>query len=260
MTKSVVIRGYPGAVKTLFMLYITLYGISKRCIQMAQQGCAIIHSSSSSSYQTAFVSRWHAHSSAVVFYTLHIGQRDIILCPLIIYRLLLYTRYACSVPRVLLYFPSFTILPHSLPPLPLPLPAPPPYQYPPVITTASLIAPPGALSNPSHRYNSDCVAMYCATMFGCRLMYSSIIKNPASSRAVAAEVYVHLPYGVLRGRRPVRCLATWDWNLPRALPMRGVNTQVSDMKSSTACTMALKKKPGNHGVNPSTSDRSRSEV
>ena len=51
--------------------------------------------------------------------------------------------------------------------------------------------------------------MYCATVFWRRLMYSSIVKNPASSRAVADEVYVNFPFDVLCGRRPISRLATW---------------------------------------------------
>ena len=38
---------------------------------------------------------------------------------------------------------------------------------------------------------------------------------------------------------------------PRALPMQGVTTQVSDPKSSTACTTSLKKKPDIRGAAPS---------
>ena len=51
--------------------------------------------------------------------------------------------------------------------------------------------------------------MYCATMFWFLLVYSSIVKNPTSSRDVAAEVYVHFLSGVLHGSRPVSRLATW---------------------------------------------------
>ena len=73
-------------------------------------------------------------------------------------------------------------------------------------------------------------------------MYSSIVWNPASSLAVADEVYHHL-MSVLRHRsRPVICRATWSWNPPRALPMQGVTNQVSEQKSNTACTTAFKKK------------------
>ena len=87
-------------------------------------------------------------------------------------------------------------------------------------------------------------------MFWRCLMYSSIVKNPASSRAVASEVYIHFPSGVLCGSRPVSRLANWAWKLSRALPMWGVTTQVSDLKSSTYCTIALKKKSDTHGAAP----------
>ena len=56
---------------------------------------------------------------------------------------------------------------------------------------------PGALSEPSHSSNSDRVAMYYATMFCRRRMYSSIVKNPASSLAVSVEVCVHFLSSVL---------------------------------------------------------------
>ena len=68
---------------------------------------------------------------------------------------------------------------------------------------------PGALSDPSHRSNIDCVAIYCATVLWSHLVYSSIVKNPVSSRAVAAEVYIHLPSVVLHMSLPVIRLATW---------------------------------------------------
>ena len=93
---------------------------------------------------------------------------------------------------------------------------------------------PGAISDPSHRSNSDRVVMYYATVFCRRLIYSSIVKNPASSLAAVAEVYLHLPSGVLRGSRPVSRLSTWAWNPSRAFPIQGMITQVSDPKSSTA--------------------------
>ena len=51
--------------------------------------------------------------------------------------------------------------------------------------------------------------MYCATMLWKRLMYSSTTKTPASSRAIAAEVYFHFPFGVLRRSCTVSRLATW---------------------------------------------------
>ena len=150
------------------------------------------------------MSQWHAHSRAVVFHTLHRGQRDARLCPLISYRSLLCTCYGCSVPRVLLYLPSFTLLLHPLPPPLIPRQIKPPCSHQGIPTRAT-----GALSNPSQRSNSDCVVSYRDTMFWIRLMYSSIVKNPAYSRAIAAEVYVHFPPSVLRRSRPVSCLDTW---------------------------------------------------
>ena len=81
-------------------------------------------------------------------------------------------------------------------------------------------------------------------------MYSSIVWNPASSLAVADEVYHHL-MSVLRHRsRPVIYSATWSWNPPRALPMRGVTNMVSDPKINTACTTALKKNLDTRGYAP----------
>ena len=69
----------------------------------------------------------------------------------------------------------------------------------------------GSLSDPSHRSNIDRVAMYCATVFWRLLMYSSIVKNPASYLAIAsAEVYLHFLSGVLRRSFPVSRLATWS--------------------------------------------------
>ena len=67
---------------------------------------------------------------------------------------------------------------------------------------------PGALSNSSHRSNSDCVVIYCATVFWRRQMYSSIVKNPASSLAIVAKFYVHFLPGVLGGIRSVNCITT----------------------------------------------------
>ena len=72
-------------------------------------------------------------------------------------------------------------------------------------------------------------------------MYSYIVKKPASSRAAAAEVYLHVSYVVLHGKCLVSYLATWVWNPLRAVPMQGVTIQVSDQKIITACITDLKK-------------------
>ena len=86
----------------------------------------------------------------------------------------------------------------------------------------------------------------------CRcLIYSSIVNNTASSLAAAAEVYLHLPSDVLFEIYTVRHLSTWVWKPTRDLPMRGVTTQVSALKSSKAWTTALKKKPDTCGAAPS---------
>ena len=67
---------------------------------------------------------------------------------------------------------------------------------------------PVALSNPSHGYNSDHVAIYCTTVFWRHLTYSSIVKKPAASLAADTEVYFHVPSVVFRGSCPVSRLAT----------------------------------------------------
>ena len=97
----------------------------------------------SASYSSRPVSvyQWHAHIRAVVFHSLHRSQRDTRLCTLIMYSFLLCTIYCCSVPIVLLYLPSFTLLSRLLPPPLLPLPMSLPDQFPPIPATASLIAP-----------------------------------------------------------------------------------------------------------------------
>ena len=46
-------------------------------------------------------------------------------------------------------------------------------------------------------------------MFWQRLMYSSTTKTPASSPAIAAEVYFHFPFGVLLSNCPISRLAIW---------------------------------------------------
>ena len=92
--------------------------------------------------------------------------------------------------------------------------------------------------------------MYCVTVFWSHLMYSSIINNPASSLAVAVKVYFHFPSGVLCWSCLVIRLTTWSRNPPTALPMQGVTTQVSNPKSSTAYTTALKNNPDTCGAAP----------
>ena len=68
---------------------------------------------------------------------------------------------------------------------------------------------PRDLSDPSHRSNSDRVAMYCATVFCRRLIYSSIVNNTASSLDATVEVYLHLLSGVFRRSRTVKNITIW---------------------------------------------------
>ena len=91
---------------------------------------------------------------------------------------------------------------------------------------------PNVLFNLSHRYIIDYVAMYCATVLCHRLMYCSIICNPASSLAIDAELYSHFLSVFCCLIRPVRRCATWSWKSPITLPIRGVTTQVSDPNRS----------------------------
>ena len=95
--------------------------------------------------------------------------------------------------------------------------------------------------------------MYCVTVLCCRQIYSSIVWNPASYLAAtaAAKVYSHFPSVLFCGICPISCRFTWSWNPPRDIPMRGMTKQVSDPKSNTACTTALKKNPDTHGSDPS---------
>ena len=127
-------------------------------------------------------------SRAVVIYTLHRGQRDTRLYPLISYRSLL-----CTLTSAPSWEFLFTYLRHYSSP------------FLPVVAAAASCAParsfptfshhcipnhaPGALSDPSHRSNSGRVAMYCATIFYHLLMYSPIVKNHASLLSVTATVY-----------------------------------------------------------------------
>ena len=123
----------------------------------------------SSSSLPASVSQWHMHSRAVVFHTLYRGQIDTRLCPLINYILLCCT-LTFSLPRE----SSFTSLRHSY------------TSAPSDVASATSCAPtrsitacshhcipnhdPGSLSNPLHRSNSDCIAMFCTTVFCRRLI------------------------------------------------------------------------------------------
>ena len=51
--------------------------------------------------------------------------------------------------------------------------------------------------------------MYCANVFYCYRMYSSIIWNPTSSLAAATKAYFNFPSGFCYRIRPVIRLVTW---------------------------------------------------
>ena len=61
--------------------------------------------SSYSSYWPASVYRWYAHIRAVLIHTLHRGQRDTILCPLLVNYATLYFSLLLSQSRILSFFP-----------------------------------------------------------------------------------------------------------------------------------------------------------
>ena len=110
---------------------------------------------------------------------------------------------------------------------------------------------PGAFSEPSHRSNSYRVAIYCATVFWSRLMYSSIVKNPASSCDVSPRsISTSFPVSYT-GAVPSAVSPPGPEIPPGPCPCGGVTTQVSDLKSSTTFTTALKNNPDNHGAAPS---------
>ena len=93
--------------------------------------------------------------------------------------------------------------------------------------------------------------MYFATVFFHCLMYSSIIRNPTSSLAVAADVYYHFPSVFHRRSHPISRRTTCSWNPPRNIPMQGMTIQIYAPNISTACTMDLNKNPDTRGSAPS---------
>ena len=140
--------------------------------------------------------------------TLHRGQRDTRLCPLISY---------ISLRCTLTFSPPqdsyFTSLRHSSLPSPSSVAAAASRAPAKSIITCSRhhipTRAPGALSGPSHISKSDRVAMYCATVFCHRLIYPPIVKNIASSLAATDKVYLHVLASVLRSSRLISRLYTW---------------------------------------------------
>ena len=171
----------------------------------------IFISSSPSSSRLASVFQWHAHNTAVVFHTLHKGQRDTRLCSLISYRSL-----CCTLTFALSRKSSIILSPSLFSPVPFHHCR---FRFLQPRQVNSHLFPQlhpysrhGALSHPSRKSNSYRVAMYCVTVLWRRLIYYSIVKNPASSLSVIEKVYLHFLSDVLHGSRPVSCLDTWVLN------------------------------------------------
>ena len=142
----------------------------------------------SSSSGLEVVSWCHANSRAVVFYTLHRGQGDTRLFPIISYRSL-----RCTLTFVLTWESSVTFLGHSSPWSPSAVAAAasrtPAISIPTCSRQRIPTCSPGSLYNPSHRSKSDHVTIHYATVFCRCLIYSYIVKNTASSLATADKVY-----------------------------------------------------------------------
>ena len=122
-----------------------------------------------SSSRLVSLSLWNAYSREMVFHTLYRGQIDTRLYPLSSYRSLRCT-LTFSPPQE----SSFTSIRHSSSPSPSAVAATssrtPTRSIPTCSHHCIPTRSPGALSDPSHRYNSDHVAIYCATVFWIRLM------------------------------------------------------------------------------------------
>ena len=124
----------------------------------------------SSSSWPPYVYWWYAHSRVLVFHALHREQRYTRICPLISYRFTNVYSYFSSAPIEW----SFTSLFHSSPPSASTIAAAasraPSRSIPTCSHQCIPARAPGALSCHSCRSNSYRVAMYCATVFYCRLI------------------------------------------------------------------------------------------
>ena len=178
-------------------------------------------------YRMFSVSQWHAHIRVLVFQTLHIVQRDTRLCPYLINYAMLYPLLLPqprSLPFKPLRYSSITF--SSISAAVVAISLDPDRSIP---ACSHRLIPNRStffLSVATQRSRSDCVAMYCATVFCLRRMYVSIISNPA-------KVYFHFLSYRRRRSCPVSRRATWYWKPPRNCPMREVTTHISASKSST---------------------------
>ena len=206
----------------------------------------------SSYFSTVYVSLWCAHSRAVLFHTLHRGQRNTRLCPYLVHFTTLHFSIMVYHPR------SLPIFYHHCSHLSLSVSASAaalsmvPVRYIPAcshhcIPTCSH----GVLFISSYSSRIDRVAMNCATVFLLILIYSPIASNPTSSFAAATKVYSHFPSYRIHRSLHISRFSTWSWNPPRNLSMQGVTTQVYVPKSSTDWTTALDKNPNTRVAAPS---------
>ena len=131
----------------------------------SQKKEVICHKKYFSSSRLASMSLLHAHIRGAVFHTLHIGHRNTRLFPLISYL----DCYYVLATFVLSRDSSFTPFLISSPSYPFVAAAAasrfPSRSIPDCSHHCIPTRAPSALSDPSHRSNSDCVAIYCATMF-----------------------------------------------------------------------------------------------
>ena len=102
---------------------------------------------------------------------------------------------------------------------------------------------PGFRSSAKHKSMIGRVAIYCATMFWRRAIYTPISSNPTIVSATPMSRYTHVPSRWRLGPMPAIRRAAWWWNSARVFPYQGVSTHVSDPKRSTACTTSTLKNP-----------------
>ena len=211
-------------VLTLKMIYIWLQYLFLKMLTLLRKHQWVMGlSSSSSSYRPVSVYRWRAHSRAVVFHTLHRGQRYTRLCT---YFINCATLYPLPLPQIQEYSILVPLLYSSRPYLSASYDSDVVYLAPFRSITACSnhrisACSPCFLSAASQRSRSDRVAIYCATVLWPRWMYVSIGSNPASDISASAEVYSHFPSSLRHGSFPISIRATWSWKPPGTVPYGG---------------------------------------
>ena len=207
----------------------------------------------SSSSLPVFVSQSSVNSRAVVFLTLHRGQRDTIIYPYLINCTILYLLPLPHIREssVLTFFlyssrPSSFVVSAAAAVSLAPARSTPAYSNHYIFTLS-----PCFVSAASQMPRSYCVAIYCVNIFWIHQMYFYIISNPASAISASTKVYSHFPSSLWCDIRRVSCRSTWSWKPPRNRPIWGLNIHVSAPKSNTDWTTDLKKNPDTHGLAPS---------